>query len=421
MKEEREHKAVKIRHKPDGTPYARLSLGRSQITGKPIRPYREFKGMDDNEAQEAAEKWAELAARQIGSAERVTFGDALERYADMLETQGKAANTVRTYRLYNSRYARPLASRTLDEVTAPMLDNLFMKLMRTGAGREPRSLSPETVANFRGYLKGVFTYYARLGMVSGNPARDTMPITGGKHDARALDVAELGRMRSALLADMQDADETARNLAAALYLAMTTGARAGEVCALRMCDVDGRAGQLTISGTMTRTRGGLARQDRTKGGKTRVLALDAETLSMLGKIAGGKAVRKDAPLFTANGRRITPDALGAAFRRYRAALRLDARLTLHSLRHSHATALIQAGADMRTVQERLGHAQVSTTLGTYAHVTPARDRAAADTFAALIGGNANGTPTSPPALGVSGNGNTGIGAETPAQGGNARG
>ena len=59
--------------------------------------------------------------------------------------------------------------------------------------------------------------------------------------------------------------------------------------------------------------------------------------------------------------------------------------TFHTLRHTHATYLIMAGTDMRTVQERLGHANVTTTLKLYTHVFPGRDAAAASAFSEMSG------------------------------------
>lgn len=377
--------AVKIRHAADGSPYVRLYLGRSPLTGKEVRPYRIFRGMDDAEALAAATVWRDSLIQQMQDARAMTLGDALARYLDLMQAQGRAANTVRTYSLYNRRYARALAARPLDGITAAQLDSLFAALMKRGAGKPPRPLSPATVAGFRGYLKGVFAYYARLGMVSGNPARDTLPITGTRPPARALDQADARRLARALAADVRDEENgrDARALAAALYLAMTTGARAGEICALRVRDYDADAAQITINGTMVRTPQGMERQGTTKGRKPRTLALDAATAQIIDAMQDGS--RPAAPLLEVSGRFATPDELGESFRGYRAALALDRRATLHSLRHTHATELLHAGADMRTVQERLGHAQVATTLGTYAHVTPARDRAAAELFAARIG------------------------------------
>jgi integrase len=62
------------------------------------------------------------------------------------------------------------------------------------------------------------------------------------------------------------------------------------------------------------------------------------------------------------------------------------RIRLHDLRHTHATLALQAGVHPRVVQERMGHANIGITLGTYSHVTPGLDAAAADTIAATIFG-----------------------------------
>jgi integrase len=73
--------------------------------------------------------------------------------------------------------------------------------------------------------------------------------------------------------------------------------------------------------------------------------------------------------------------------RCRAALGDDALpvITVHDLRHTHATLLLSAGEPVKTVSERLGHASVTVTLSCYAHVMPGDQKRAASRFAALIG------------------------------------
>jgi integrase len=61
-------------------------------------------------------------------------------------------------------------------------------------------------------------------------------------------------------------------------------------------------------------------------------------------------------------------------------------LTLHGLRHTHATVLLEAGENPKVVQERLGHTTFTTTMDIYSHVTPTMQRAAVDRFAAAVSG-----------------------------------
>jgi integrase-like protein len=88
----------------------------------------------------------------------------------------------------------------------------------------------------------------------------------------------------------------------------------------------------------------------------------------------------------ADGTPLHPDWITALFHRHceRAGL---PRIRLHDVRHSYATAALKAGVSPKVISERLGHATVSFTLQTYAHVIPAMDEHAASTVAALILGD----------------------------------
>ena len=100
----------------------------------------------------------------------------------------------------------------------------------------------------------------------------------------------------------------------------------------------------------------------------------------------GKAFHDNGYVFCKeNGDQYRPDSITQKWERFIAAKGLP-KIRLHDLRHSNATALIEAGISPKVVQERLGHSDVTTTLNIYTHVTPAKDRAAADTMDNLIFG-----------------------------------
>ena len=90
------------------------------------------------------------------------------------------------------------------------------------------------------------------------------------------------------------------------------------------------------------------------------------------------------PIITVDGTYTSPKALSMFFARMRDDLGLDKSYHFHTLRHTHATWLLQSGYDMRTIQERLGHARVDTTLSLYGHVMPGRDAQAAEGFGRVI-------------------------------------
>lgn len=379
----------KISHDEDGTPYVRAYLGTSPATGKPMRRYRRFPGMTDAEAERAARAWlAELAEPSP------KLGDMLARYVERLGTDERSPNTLRTYRLYARRYAHTLRGRTLAEITPVMLDRLFTELRARGPkGGKP--LSAVTVKKFRAFLKGAFRYFVSQGLVESNPVDGTPPIRATSPEAHALDAEDVATLADALETEL---DGTAggrratkrRNAALGIMLSLYTGMRVGEVCALRRRDVDTRNGIITVCGNVTEAEGKPRRAEQTKGKRTRRVAIDQQTAEAIreherwqdGYLAHAD---RNTPLLTVDGDCMRPSSLSRQFSNHRKALGLDPSATFHTLRHTHATMLLQDGTDMRTVQERLGHAQVGTTLGTYAHVMPGRDKEAATRFSALMG------------------------------------
>ena len=102
------------------------------------------------------------------------------------------------------------------------------------------------------------------------------------------------------------------------------------------------------------------------------------------KIANGKAfVASDCVLFKKDGGMYNPDSITCRWNRFLKANNLP-HIRVHDLRHSFATALIQAGVPMKTVQEILGHSDYSTTANIYAHVTPQMRKDAANKIAEAL-------------------------------------
>ena len=385
---------ITLRHTTDGTPYVRLYLGRSPITKKPIRPYREFPGMTDAEALRAAEEWRDsIAATYERDAQRT--GAMLNRYIDGMQAQKRSYNTIKTYRLYTRRYAAPIARTPVSGVTPQILDELFLDLLTSGP-RGGKPLSPSTVKKFREFLKGAFRYLLGLGLIVSNPVTDTMPIRATKGEAHALDEWDARALKRAIDESLSSEPDTVlgvmrRNAAMGIMLALNTGARVGEVCAIRQRDVNLTTRTISINGNVVERDGAAVRQNHTKGKKPRNVSIDTATAEALRAHMGWQkgylgTCDRNTPICTVDGSHMKPSALSGQFRRYRSTLGLDTQATMHSLRHTHATMLLANGTDIQTVSERLGHAQVSTTLNTYAHVMEGRDRGAADAFGKLLGG-----------------------------------
>jgi site-specific recombinase XerD len=149
--------------------------------------------------------------------------------------------------------------------------------------------------------------------------------------------------------------------AAILETLYSCGLRISELCALQ-------AGDLDWHEQVVRVRG--------KGKKERLVPIGAPALEAIRHYwkQCGYAPAGNAPVFLAHGRRpfpVRPQVIQRRLKRYLSRAGLDPSLTPHKLRHSFATHLLDAGADLRSVQELLGHAHLVTTQ-VYTHLSPER-------------------------------------------------
>ena len=159
-----------------------------------------------------------------------------------------------------------------------------------------------------------------------------------------------------------------------------------------------------------RSRGKLIAKEPKSKASRRWVSTDARTDAVLEAHAAvqraaladrGIATGPDTPLFAhADGSSWRPAQLTSAFGRLCSDLGLSKGVHLHTLRHTHATYLIQQGADIVTVQRRLGHSSSRTTMDVYGHLLPGADGRAARSFAEISGelgrwADACGVPTCP--------------------------
>src|SRR5208283_4781047 len=180
-----------------------------------------------------------------------------------------------------------------------------------------------------------------------------------------------------------------------LQVAVASGARRGEVCALRWCDVDLDKRFVRIERSVSATAGAGVVIKSTKTGKPRVVSLTTQAVEALVErkaqavrtaAAAGRDLEESDLVFAIDQfgeRPWRPDMVTGRWTRLRKEIGLS-HVRIHGLRHFVATELLTAGIDLRTVANRLGHARTSTTLDIYWAWVPARDRDAADHLGALL-------------------------------------
>jgi integrase/recombinase XerD len=278
--------------------------------------------------------------------------------------RGLAASTVESYRRDLRRYASVLAARgqtTLDEITPADVAG-FLASLREGDA-EHAALAVSSAARAVIAVRGLHAFAAAQGLAGSDPARDVPPPSPPRRLPKAITVAEVERLLDAAGPGPGDPSADPRQLRdrALLEFLYGTGARISEATGL---DLD----ELRLDDTedpLVRLIG--------KGGKHRIVpvgryaarALQAYLVRARPGLAAAsrRASASPAVFLNARGGRLTRQGAWGVLHAAagRAGLPADAEVSPHTLRHSFATHLLDGGADIRVVQELLGHASVATT------------------------------------------------------------
>jgi integrase/recombinase XerC len=212
-------------------------------------------------------------------------------------------------------------------------------------------------------LRSFYRFGQREGWVKANPARALRNPRKGRSLPHFLTTDEVGK----LLAAPEARTPMGLRDRAILETLYSAGLRVSELVGLNDGDLD-------VPQSTMRVRG--------KGRKERLAPLGSYALKALAawlkvrKVAPREPQGREAPVFTNRfGTRLTTRSVGRLLEKYLAETGLDARTSPHTLRHSFATHLLDRGADVRSVQELLGHKSLVTTQ-IYTHVTTASLRAA---------------------------------------------
>lgn len=266
------------------------------------------------------------------------------------------------------------------------LDRFYRQLLDVGGPRGP--YAPATIRRIHGIIRRSLAQAVRWGWISHNPAIDASPARVPHRELRAPTPQEI-------LSPFAAAWETDPALEVSLMLAASTGARRGELLALRRHDLALDTGViLPIERGIVIAQAGLIEQG-TKNHQARTISLDRRTveavsnhLAQQDELAAsvGGTFRSDGFVFTRTVDGSTPrrpDSTTRAFRRLCAKCGVE-NVRLHDLRHYVATRLLSSGIDVRTVAGRLGHRNPSTTLNVYAHFVPGSDRDASAALARLL-------------------------------------
>jgi integrase len=252
--------------------------GIDPVTGRQRQIARQVKGKREAQRLEAKLRAQVAAGRHRGTSAR-TVGELLDVYLAWRETSGKPLSpaTLNDYRTIVETKLKPaLGKLRLPQLDPVTLDRYYGQLRHRGRN-DAAALSASRVRQIHAVLSGALGLAARYGWIGFNPGRLARPPAA---EGEKRPVPTPAEVREALAAAEQE-DPT---FGLFLRLCATTGLRAGEVYALRWCDLDLEAGELAVSGNVVHTsgleRGYVRKRPKSEHGK-RLVALDPQTVNML--------------------------------------------------------------------------------------------------------------------------------------------
>jgi integrase len=356
-------------------------------------------GFDTEEAAKAARDEARVRARRGEYVNRSasTVADYLAEWVEAHAATVKP-KTLAGYRHDIDHYIVPRIGRMRLQALRPaVISRLYRDLAEHG-GRDGRALSATTVSHIHRTLRKALADAVDVEqLLAANPAaRSKRPRSRAAEPVQVWTVQQL----AAFLA-------TARShrLFAFYRLAAYTGARRGELLHLRWTSVNLNAAEVTFSGSTAVVRRQHV-EGTTKGGRSRTVSLDRDTVAVLRehrrqqteeRLAAGSAWNdNDGLVFTSRwGEPLYPDTVTALmtkliYRHNESATPPAGPLPharLHDLRHLHATTLLLAGVPVHVVAARLGHADPAVTLRVYSHVLREHAAGVGDIFAQAVNGS----------------------------------
>ena len=367
--------------------------------GKRLYQYAHWKptpGMTPKQIEKELERQKVIFENKVRRGEIVNaniyFRDFAARWMEEYAKPRLTPKTFQRYQDYLKRINVAIGHIKLPDLRAPHLNAFYKNLSEPGVNKqgkrdkngnliEQRPLAPKTIVDHHRLISRILNTAIRWELLDHNVAERADPPKIEYKERQCLEETELKQMLFLL-------NREPMQYRVMVTLLLYTGMRRGELCGLEWKDIDFDKQTLTIcrSSQYIGNKQFITKEPKTKAG-IRKISIGSGICQLLQNYrqhqdkqrekTGDQWVENDRLFTQWNGEPIYPDTITDWFPKFLERCGLP-KVTLHSLRHSNASLMIAEGVDIRTVSNRLGHAQTSTTLNIYSHALKSRDQDAAD-------------------------------------------
>ena len=368
-----------IRKRSDGRWEGRYTAGRDPETGKTV--YKNVLGKTQAKVK-AKLKRAIQENTEVDTlkAAQYTVGQWMDIWFENYAKIKVRPSSHQTYRGYIDNHIKPnIGKIQLNKLTTLELQKLYKKLLSRGrvdrieAKGQPKGLSPKTVRNIHQVISSAMDFAKAQKLIAVNPT-DGCALPKLEHrEMKTLPVEQLASF-------LREAKES--GVFEMYYIELATGLRRGELLGLKWEDLDLEQGTLRVQRQVSRINGEVVEAPLKTKNSYRTISLGADAVGILNE-QRKKCCGSEYVFPSPTGGPISPDSVIQMLHRVLKRAGLP-KVRFHDLRHTFATVALQNGVDIKTVSGMLGHYSAGFTLDTYAHVTTAAQREAANTMSSVL-------------------------------------
>ncbi|MCL1986690.1 MAG: tyrosine-type recombinase/integrase [Firmicutes bacterium] len=378
----------------NGTTYKITVTSGRDITGKQVRHFTTYKPEPGTPPKQAEKQAAAIALdfeQKINAGfeadNKIKFASYAEYVLKLKEQGGAKPSTIDSYRQRLQRVNEAIGHLKVVDIRPRHLNAFYANLAESGMNEiTGRELSAGTIRQFHGVISVVLQQAEKEMIVPYNAASKATPPKLQLTDAETLQPNEIITTLHAL-------EHEPIKWQAMIQLFLVTGARRGEMLALKWRNVDWDNSQIKIETTLLYSKNKGLHEGPTKTNNIRFVKIPLETLKILKKYQtyylklrlknGLRWQNLDYIFPSDSGTAMTPNLINLWLKKFTKRHDLP-KLTPHKFRHTMASILYFTGVDGVTISKRLGHANVSTTANIYSHIIKQADEIAADAIADAI-------------------------------------